>query len=334
MGIAESLSGTSLERDILRNCTAGHKLAIRFGRKYNSPHQMPAPLSTIPLEPRNLPTLSVTESDAPAPSLAGLEAGQVHVWHGEPSGLASLVQNWLSEEEALRAARIGMAAARAQFVIGRTLLRYVLGHYLGREPASLRFAIGPHGKPALRGEGAEPDLQFNLSHSGDEIVLALAWRSPVGIDVEARRPLDRLDALARRCLAPSEQAELDGLAGAAATRAFFRFWVRKEALGKASGRGMALGLRHCVSSLAGPPRWLEIPPELGPAGGWSLAELPVRQGFDAAVTVRAANARYYWGGIGLDGENPKFENLKSLLYATPDCVLGNAAADSSRYPSR
>ena len=244
------------------------------------------------------------------------------------------VENWLSGEEVIRAARIGAAAARSRFVIGRTLLRGALGHYLGREPASLGFALGAHGKPALRGDGDEPNLQFNLSHAGEEIVLALAWRSSAGIDVEARRPLDRLDALARRCLAPSEHAELDGLGGEAATRGFFRFWVRKEALGKASGRGMALGLQHCVSSLEGPPRWLEIPPGLGAAAAWSLAEFPVREGFSAAVTVNAANARFYCGRIGLDGENPRFEKLKSLLYATPDCVLGNAAADSSRYPSR
>jgi 4'-phosphopantetheinyl transferase len=260
------------------------------------------------LEPKDSSTFGASESDSPAPSLAALEGGEVHVWRCDMKGDSHPVENWLSGEEVIRAARIGAGAARSRFVIGRTLLRGVLGHYLGREPASLGFALGAHGK--------------------------LAWRSPAGIDVEARRPLDRLDALARRCLAPSEHAELDGLGGEAATRGFFRFWVRKESLGKASGRGMALGLQHCVSSLEGPPRWLEIPPGLGAAAAWSLAEFPVREGFSAAVTVNAANARFYCGRIGLDGENPRFEKLKSLLYATPDCVLGNAAADSSRYPSR
>ncbi|WP_232470252.1 MULTISPECIES: 4'-phosphopantetheinyl transferase family protein [Methylococcus] len=286
------------------------------------------------MEPRSFPTLSVTESETAVPSLAALEAGQVHVWHGDLGSLSALAQNWLDEGETLRAARIGLAAARIQFVTGRRLLRGVLGHYLGRKPASLSFSIGPHGKPALRDEGIESELQFNLSHSGDVIVLALAWRSPVGIDVEARRPLARLDALARRCLAPSEQAQLDGLDDEAAACAFFRFWVRKEALGKASGQGMALGLQHCVSSLEGRPRWLGIPPQLGDVRGWSLAELSVREGFEGAVTVQAANARFFSGEIELEGENLEFENLKSLLYPTPDCVLGNAAADSSRYLSR
>lgn len=295
---------------------------------------MPDSSSAIPLEPRSLPTPSSTESDAPVPSLAALQAGQVHVWHGDLSRLSALGQNWLCEEETLRAARIDTAAVRIQFVTGRRLLRGVLGHYLNREPASLGFVTGPHGKPALRGEGVESGLQFNLSHSGGAIALALAWQSPVGIDVEAWRSLARLDGLARRCLAPSERRELDGLDDDAATRAFFRFWVRKEALGKATGEGVTLGLQHCVSSLEGPPRWLGIPSQLGDVGGWSLAEFPVRDGFAGAVTVHAANARFYWGGMGFDGENLEFENLISLLYATPDCVLGNAAADSSRYPSR
>ncbi|UZR29298.1 4'-phosphopantetheinyl transferase family protein [Methylococcus mesophilus] len=267
------------------------------------------------------------------PSLpAPLAGGQVHVWHCAVGDVRPFRQEWFSAEEKARADRFSLETPKAQFIAARTVLRAVLGQYLGRDPASLEFSIGEYGKPALRGT---PGLEFNISHSGGRIMLALARDTPVGVDIEARRRLDHLDTLARRCLAPCEYAELSGLDTDAMTRGFLRLWVRKEALGKASGRGMALGLQRCVSSLAGPPRWLEIPPESGPVGSWSLAEIPVREEFEAAVTVHAANARFYWGGIGLDGETLKFEKLKSLLYATPDCVLGNnAAADSSRYPSR
>ncbi|QJD31380.1 4'-phosphopantetheinyl transferase superfamily protein [Methylococcus geothermalis] len=271
------------------------------------------------------------DHEALPPLPATLASGQVHVWHCEVGDSRAFRQEWLSAEEKARADRFSLATPKAQFIAGRTILRAVLGQYLGCDPASLAFSIGEYGKPALRGSHG---LEFNISHSGGRIILALARDTPVGVDIEARRRLASLDTLARRCLAPCEYAELGGLDTDAMTRGFLRLWVRKEALGKASGRGMALGLQHCVSSLEGPPRWLEIPPELGPAGGWSLAELPVMEGFEAAVTVHAANARCYCGGIEFEGENLRFENLKSLLYSTPDCVLGNAAADSSRYPSR
>lgn len=265
------------------------------------------------------------------PSPAGLARNEVHIWQGSVEPTLLPQRRWLSAEETARMERLGTPAAKAQFLAGRVILRGVLSGYLDRDPASLNFSFGDYGKPSLEDSTG---LEFNLSHSGDEITLALAQSAPVGADIEAWRRLDRLDALAQRCLAPCEYAELERLSSAEKAHGFFRFWVRKEALGKASGRGIMLGLQHCVSSLKGPPLWLDVPAGLGTAEDWSLAELPLREGFSAAVTVRAADARFYWGRAHIESGGIGFEKLKSLRYSTPDCVLGNAAVDSARYPSR
>ena len=54
--------------------------------------------------------------------------------------------------------------------------------------ATLRFALGPHGKPALAHDGAdEGDLRFNLSHSGDLALVAVTAGREVGVDIERAR---------------------------------------------------------------------------------------------------------------------------------------------------
>ncbi len=61
------------------------------------------------------------------------------------------------------------------------MLRLLLARYLDADPRELRFELGAHGKPALEG-GA--DLRFNLSPSGELLLVAVATGMEVGVDVE------------------------------------------------------------------------------------------------------------------------------------------------------
>jgi 4'-phosphopantetheinyl transferase len=62
----------------------------------------------------------------------------------------------------------------------------------------------------------------------------------VGVDVEnTRREIDTLK-LAERYFAPSEAADLRGLAASSRQERFFEYWTLKEAYAKARGMGMSL----------------------------------------------------------------------------------------------
>ena len=64
-------------------------------------------------------------------------------------------------------------------------IRQLLGTYLGQDPAGLDFRRDAHGKPRLAGG----ELEFNLSHSGSALMLAVCRRHAVGVDLEIpRRP--------------------------------------------------------------------------------------------------------------------------------------------------
>ncbi|MFJ9825626.1 4'-phosphopantetheinyl transferase family protein [Streptomyces sp. NPDC101160] len=121
---------------------------------------------------------------------------------------------------------------RAQYVTAHALLRTVLGEVLDRDPASLSFAKGPHGKPYL----ADVPVEFSLSHSGELVAVALSLEAPVGVDVE--RVPEPSAELPLPVLSSAERAEYDRVAAPERAAAFTTYWVRKEAVLKATGEGL------------------------------------------------------------------------------------------------
>ena len=149
----------------------------------------------------------------------------------------------LSADEREHAQRIRHPNARAQFIGGRVALRKYLAPRVGSAARALRFIRGDHGKPALcphTHPGAEPG--FNLSHCRDRIVLAITTDGPVGVDIERCDRILKWEPIARRFFSETEVTALLQLPLSLRQHAFMRTWVRKEALLKAHGGGIACGL--------------------------------------------------------------------------------------------
>lgn len=180
----------------------------------------------------------------------------------------------LSDDERARAARFHFAPDRARFVACRIALRHILAKALGVLPAKILFTRGVHGKPAIACVQNQGDWQFNLSHSGDIALIAVAQGQPIGIDIEVLRPIPRQMMEILPSLSPAEQRALQQLAEPARATAFLRCWTRKEALIKAIGAGLTLDLASFSVSIganADPPIW-ETSRAAGP-GQWSLHAL-------------------------------------------------------------
>lgn len=92
---------------------------------------------------------------------------------------------------------------------------------------------GPWGRPFLAG-GPE----FNLSHSGDLVLCAVARGVRLGVDIELVAPLE-LEDLAASFL-PREWREIT--AHPDPLGRFYDFWTAKEAVAKAEGLGLSLPL--------------------------------------------------------------------------------------------
>jgi 4'-phosphopantetheinyl transferase len=171
----------------------------------------------------------------PGPAQPQLDPGTVDVW------LIALDRaprrDALSAAERERAARFLRVEDRDRWIAARTALRTLLGAYAGADPRALRFAEGPHGKPALANDAG--GLRFNLSHSAGTALVAVALGREVGVDVELPRRAVEHVALARRVLCAAEADRIAAIEDAGEReRAFLRAWVRWEAVLKCRGTGI------------------------------------------------------------------------------------------------
>ncbi len=194
----------------------------------------------------------------------------------------------LSGEEQRRAQRL-FQPVRRRYIACWGQVRWLLGACLDLAPASIEFVRGQWGKPYLLGACG---LAFNLSHSQDRMLLAVGRDRALGVDVEVIRPLANLERLARRCLAPSEWDAWRNLPEGERVRAFFRFWTLKEALAKACGRGLGLGIQHCAFALgAAGASLLTVPKACAPAASWTVYELGGGGEVCAALCARPGSFR-------------------------------------------
>ena len=151
-------------------------------------------------------------------ALSTLEPGIIHVWRGSLDLGQEAYRRFdslLADDERARAARFHFPRDRARFVVGRGLLRALLGRYLAADPAHLRFRYSIHEKPALVGGGPS----FNLAHSGATALFAFSPSFEVGVDVELVRPEFEGDRIAERFFSAVEIEALQALRGVAQTTA-------------------------------------------------------------------------------------------------------------------
>jgi 4'-phosphopantetheinyl transferase len=145
-------------------------------------------------------------------------------------------------------ARYVRHADRVRFAVARSVLREILGERLACDPAQLGFATGAYGRPSL---AAHPDVSFNVSHSGERVLIALSTVRTVGVDIELANPSVDWRPLIDLVCAPEEARHILG------ARDFYRCWTAKEALLKATGVGIGEGLKSIDLANA------RVPPTLG-----------------------------------------------------------------------
>ena len=100
------------------------------------------------------------------------------------------------------------------------------------------FGYSPEGKPFIVDH---PDIQFNLSHSGDVAICAIS-NLPVGIDIETPRKIS--DSLIDYTMNKWERKFID--ASDDKVTAFLEYWTKKEALLKLTGEGIRNDLKDVL----------------------------------------------------------------------------------------
>lgn len=187
----------------------------------------------------------------------------------------------LSVDELDRLETIQNPSLHRRYLAVRLGVRQILSQYLQVNPADLVFVRGEFGKPELENQS----LFFNVSHTENCLLLAVASFEAIGVDVERIRQRRNLIGLAKRCLSAAEFEFWLSQPADLQIALFYQFWVGKEAFVKAIGRGIVAGLEYCQLNLPGLDGFTAIPADYGFAQDWQLRRLNCWDGLMASLVT-------------------------------------------------
>ena len=146
--------------------------------------------------------------------------------------------NTLNKQELEKKNRFLRDEDAERFALGKYFTRQILSQILKVPAGNINFLLTATNKPYLK------EINFNISHSGDYIVIAVSRRE-IGVDVELIKNDFDHDDLAKACFNPNERRAILKIED------FYIFWTRKEAILKATGEGIIDDLPQidCVKSI-------------------------------------------------------------------------------------
>lgn len=223
------------------------------------------------------------------------DAKECAVWWAEARCADPALAALLPKAERERAARLRRDVDRDRTIVAWALVRTLLGDLVGEAPSDVaierhcaRCGSGDHGKPQLADRSA--GIHFSLAHSGRHVVVAVSRAAAVGIDVECLKPKADYRPMYRRTLTADEAVAFQ--AGGGQPHDFLRAWVRKEAVAKAVGTGIATPFHtFAVGERANVAALLTWPDDPSLVERTTLADLPGDPDRPAAVAVLARGVR-------------------------------------------
>ena len=171
-------------------------------------------------------------------------------------------------------------ADRERYFAARILLRHALSKAVDGKvaPGDWKYRDGSHGKPMMA--AGLPPLQFNVSHSGDCVAVAVSRKDPVGIDIECAAPAAD-SGIVYEVLSEGERSRMRNIPPSRQWDEFVRLWTAKEATAKALGLGLSLNFATIDVQLD-PLRVRLLYPPAGPSTD-----------FDVASTTLTKNGKPY-----------------------------------------
>lgn len=223
-----------------------------------------------------------------------LPAAMIDIWPltltGEDAEYSRCL-GWLDQRERARAARFLRRQDSERYVLAHGGLRFILGHYLGLDPARIEFSSTSTGKPKLAGLRPEHmALTFNLSHAHGQAMVVIGQGREVGVDLEMIREDVEVLKLAERFFSGREQLHMRSTAPESRSREFFRYWVAKEAVLKAEGVGLA-SLQACEIDWSSGSDLDGVPVRLGGHSQrpWVVRSLDCGPGWVGAVAAQGSD---------------------------------------------
>lgn len=209
----------------------------------------------------------------------------VHLWHLDLDALS----NPLQPDSSASSAALSVHQQRA---VRRFYVRLLLGAYLGKPGKDVHVSRRIKGRPELDFSQSRGELDFSVARSRNGYLIGISSGAAIGVDLEvAARRSGKPMALAERYFSKAETAALADFSGDELQRAFMHTWACKEAIVKASGKGIANQLCRFTVDVNpdNPPSVLAMQDDDHAA--WCLAIAQPTDNSIAAIAVRQKSVR-------------------------------------------
>lgn len=151
---------------------------------------------------------------------------------------------WLVDDATLSRIKLMRDKLSENHLKSQIILRLILFYYLQIAPHKIEFSKNAYGKPSLKTDYNYPPIHFNISHSGDILILAFSMNASIGIDVEIVRNISELNGVINMACTDFEQETIKNLKRSEQNNHFLKLWTSKEAFIKAIGLGLSFPLKN------------------------------------------------------------------------------------------
>jgi phosphopantetheinyl transferase len=149
----------------------------------------------------------------------------------------------LSDTEQQRFLTQRLPKGQLQFLLTRIVLRHLFSIYhADYPPAYWRFGKSETGRPQI--DRSQSKLEFNLTHTGNILLIAVASSGSPGIDAERLGRFIDVSAIASRYFSCGEAQQILDAAPEIQNELFLRSWTLKESAVKATGLGLSRALKR------------------------------------------------------------------------------------------
>jgi len=149
----------------------------------------------------------------------------------EPNFTIENYWHWFDKQTILSIQQFRQRKDQVMAFASALVKRYYLAKILDLAPQYININYNHHQRPFLDNH---PKIDFNISHSGDYLVIAISDTAKLGVDIECQNNQGQLADLSPLVFSKSEQSLV-----ANNNDNFLCLWTKKEALLKARGVGFA-----------------------------------------------------------------------------------------------
>jgi len=165
----------------------------------------------------------------------------------------SLANTLFTEKEKARLSAIKAERRLKEYLAGHLLARILVGENTGYRWQNIQLLDDEQKKPFASSGSDVAMAEFNISHSGDYLAIAICENGSLGLDIEIPEIRNSQEAeflaIAERNFSVAENLELHQSESIVQT--FYKFWTKKEAILKALGSGLLVkSLRSIDTSIS------------------------------------------------------------------------------------